>query len=68
MKPQFTFRASQIIEDTLDAIQQADELGGLELEEYIRVMEHLTNELRDRKSCAMNNLIYKNSLLLETTE
>ena len=68
MKPQFTFRASQIIEDTLDAIQQADELGGLELEEYIRVMEYLANEVRDRKSCAMNNLIYKNSLLLETTE
>ena len=65
---QFSFRAKQIIEETLDAIQQADELGGLELEEYIRVMEYLANEVRDRKSCAMNNLIYKNSLLLETTE
>ena len=62
MKPQFTFRASQIIEDTLDAIQQADELGGLELEEYIRVMEYLANEVRDRKSCAIGNL------LLETTK
>lgn len=62
MKPQFTFRASQIIEDTLDAIQQADELGGLELEEYIRVMEYLANEMHTRKCCAIGNL------LLETTE
>ena len=64
MKPQFTFRASQIIEDTLNAIQQADELGGLELEEYVSVMKYLANELHERKNCAMSNLIIQNNLWL----
>jgi hypothetical protein len=68
MNKEFSFRASQIIEDTLNAIQQADELGGLELEEYISVMKYLANELHERKNCAMSNLIKKNHLRLEATK
>lgn len=68
MKKEYSFRASQIIEDTLNAIQQADEIGGLDLEEYISVMEYLKKELNERKNCAMSNLIKKNHLRLEATK
>ena len=56
MKKEFSFRASQIIDETLEAIQQADELGGLELKEYVSLMEYLIKELNERKKCALNNL------------
>lgn len=55
----FTFRAVQIIEDTLNAVQQAEKLEGLELAEYVRVMEYLANEIHTRKCCAIGNLLLK---------
>lgn len=61
MNQPFSFRAMQIIEDTLEAVQQADELGGLELEEYIRMMEYMANEMHTRKCCAIGNLLLKTS-------
>ena len=53
----FTFRAVRIIEDTLNAVQQAEELDGLELEEYVRVMQHISEELQARASEAINQLL-----------
>lgn len=55
----FTPRAVQIIEDTLNVVQQAEELQGLELEEYVRVMEYLANEIHTRRCCAIGNLLLK---------
>lgn len=54
---EFTYRATQIIEDTLNAVQQADELGGLDLAEYVRVMDFLANDLNERAKCAIDNLL-----------
>lgn len=54
---EFTYRATQIIEDTLNAVQQADELGGLDLAEYVRVMDFLANDLNERARCAIDNLL-----------
>jgi hypothetical protein len=54
---EFTYRATQIIEDTLNAVQQADELGGLDLAEYVRVMYFLANDLNERAKCAIDNLL-----------
>jgi hypothetical protein len=53
----FSFRAVQIIEDTLNAVQQADEIEGLDLEEYVRVMHYLAKDLNERASCAIDNLL-----------
>ncbi len=53
----FTFRAMRIIEDTLNAVQQADELGGLDLEEYVRVMDYISKDLSERARCALDNLL-----------
>jgi hypothetical protein len=53
----FTFRAVRIIEDTLNAVQQAEEFDGLELEEYVRVMQHISEELQARASEAINQLL-----------
>jgi hypothetical protein len=54
---EFSFRAVQIIEDTLSAVQQADELGGLDLAEYVRVMDFLAKDLNERAKCAIDNLL-----------
>lgn len=54
---EFTYRATQIIEDTLNAVQQADELGGLDLAEYVRVMDFLAKDLNERARCAIDNLL-----------
>jgi hypothetical protein len=53
----FTFRASRIIEDTLNAANQADELEGLELEEYARMMMVLSEDMRMRARTAVDKLI-----------
>jgi hypothetical protein len=54
----FTYRASRIIEDTLCAVDQADEIGGVEdLEEYVRMMMVLSDELQERAQVAMDRLI-----------
>ena len=53
----FSTRAVQIIEDTLNAVQQADELGGLDLAEYVRVMDFLAKDLNERAKCAIDNLL-----------
>ena len=53
----FTYRASRIIEDTLNAVAQADEIEGLELEEYVRVMMVLADEMRMRARTAIDQLI-----------
>lgn len=54
---EFSFKASRIIEDTLNAINQADEIQGLEIVEYIAVMDFIANELRLRASVALNILL-----------
>jgi hypothetical protein len=51
----FSNRALSIIEDTFKAIDQADEIEGLELEEYARVMEYISEELHCRANNAYNN-------------
>jgi hypothetical protein len=51
----FSARALSIIEDTFKAIDQADEIEGLELEEYARVMEYISEELHCRANNAYNN-------------
>lgn len=54
---EFTPRAKQIIEDTLNAVQQADELEGLGLEEYARVLYYIADTLKDRADNAIDNLL-----------
>ena len=51
----FSLTALRIIEDTFDIIDQADEINGLELEEYARVMEYISEELHTRANNAYNN-------------
>ena len=51
----FSLKALSIIEDTFKAIDQADEIEGLELEEYARVMEYISEELHYRANNAYNN-------------
>jgi hypothetical protein len=53
----FSFRAVQIIEDTLNAVQQADEIEGLDLGEYARVLYHIADILKDRADNAIDNLL-----------
>lgn len=54
----FSFRAKRIIEDTLNALAQADELGGVEdLEEYARMMMVLSDEMQSRAQNAINQLL-----------
>ena len=54
----FTYRASRIMEDTLNAVNQADEIGGVEdLEEYARMMMVLSDEMRMRARTAIDRLI-----------
>ena len=52
----FTTRAKQIMDDTLNAVNQADEIEGLELEEYVRVMMVLADELNERAHVAIMRL------------
>ena len=54
----FSFRAQRIIEDTLNAVNQAEELDGVQdLEEYARMMLVLIDELQSRAQVAMNRLL-----------
>lgn len=53
----YSFRAMRIMEDTLNAVQQADELGGLSLTEYVLVMMELSNELKARAQVAVDKII-----------
>ena len=54
----FSYRASRIIEDTLNAVQQADEIGGVEsLEEYARMMLVLSEELEARAQVALGRMM-----------
>jgi hypothetical protein len=54
---EFSFRAVQIIEDTLNSANQADEIEGLELEEYVRVMDYLADRFKNRAYNAIDNLL-----------
>ena len=55
---EFSFRAVRIMEDTLNAVQQADELGGIEtLEEYARMMIVLSEELEVRAQVALGRMM-----------
>jgi hypothetical protein len=58
----FTLRASRIIEDTLNSVAQADEIEGLELEEYARMMMVLSDEMRMRARTAIDRLIKEGEL------
>ena len=58
----FTLRASRIMEDTLCAVNQADEIEGLELEEYARMMMVLSDEMRMRARTAIDRLIKEGEL------
>ena len=53
---QFTNRGMQIVEDTLNAVQQADEMEGLELAEYVQVMRYLSDRMQARANNAINIL------------
>ena len=54
----FSFRAQRIMEDTLNALQQAEEMDGVQdLEEYARMMLVLIDELQSRAQVAMNRLL-----------
>ena len=54
----FSFRAQRIMEDTLNALQQAEEMDGVQdLEEYARMMLVLIDELQNRAQVAMNRLL-----------
>jgi hypothetical protein len=54
----FSFRAIRIIEDTLNALSQADEIGGIEdLEEYARAMSFLSDEMKRRAQSAVDLMI-----------
>ena len=54
----FSVVAQRIIDATMDAVDQADELGGVEsLEEYARMMMVLSDELRMRARSAIDQLI-----------
>ena len=55
---EFSYRALRIMEDTLNAVQQADELGGIEtLEEYARMMIVLSEELEVRAQVALGRML-----------
>lgn len=57
----FSDRANSIIDDTLKAVQQAEEIGGVEsLEEYARVMLRLSDIFQDRAQIALDRLKYFN--------
>ena len=54
----FSYRASRIIEDTLNAAQQAEEMDGIEtLEEYVRVMSVLRDEFEYRAQVALGCML-----------
>ena len=54
----FSIRAQRIMEDTLNALQQAEEMDGVQdLEEYARMMLVLIDELQNRAQVAMNRLL-----------
>lgn len=54
----FSTTAQRIIDATMDAVDQADELGGVEsLEEYVRMMMVLSDEMRMRARFAIDRLI-----------
>lgn len=55
----FSDRANSIIDDTLKAVQQAEEMGGVEdLEEYTRMMLRLSDIFQDRAQIALDRLKY----------
>lgn len=54
----FSYRASRIIEDTLNAAQQAEEIDGVEtLEEYARMMMVLVDEFQARAKVAIDRML-----------
>lgn len=55
----FSFRASRIIEDTLNTLEQAEEAKDYEisLEEYARVMMVLSDELQRRAHKVIDELL-----------
>ena len=54
----FSYRAVRIMEDTLNAVQQADEIGGIEtLEEYARMMIVLSEEFEVRAQVALGRMM-----------
>lgn len=58
MSDQFSFRATRIMEDILNAAQQAEELDGIEdLEEYVRTMVTLSEEFARRARVAVVRLL-----------
>lgn len=56
-KIEFSFKAIRIIEDTLNAVQQADEIEGLDLNEYVLVMMYLSDELKAKSQIIVNKII-----------
>ena len=59
----FSTTAQRIIDATMDAVDQADELGGVEsLEEYARMMMVISDELRMRARNAIDRLIKEGDL------
>ena len=54
----FSFRAQRIMEDTLNALQQAEELDGVQdLEEYARMMMVLAENIEQRAQVAIDRLL-----------
>jgi hypothetical protein len=58
MNQAFSIRASRIIEDTLNAVQQADEMeADLGHDEYVRLMMVLADELNKRAHVAIMKMV-----------
>jgi len=53
----FSFRAGRIYEDVLNAVAQADEIEGLDLDEYARLMMAISDEMSTRAHVAVMRLV-----------
>jgi len=53
----WSVRGGLFLENVMDAIQYADELGGLEGVEYVRAMNYLSDVCRQRANRCLNRML-----------
>ena len=53
----WSVRGGLFLENVMDAIQYADELGGLEGVEYVRAMNYLSDECRRRANRCLHRMM-----------
>lgn len=53
----WSVRGGLFLENVMDALQYADELGGLDSVEYVRVMNYLSDECRRRANRCVSRML-----------